>query len=103
MANAKKCDRCGSFYDPYKGVRVRPNTKSVLSSVNRVSFSNSFGSCFTFDLCPSCMASTLLFMNIPKEQVNYLHEKDHDWTDEAEHLQREEDAVELDVDIGGDL
>ena len=82
MASAKKCDRCGSFYDPYKGVRVRPNTKSVLSSVNRVSFSNSFGSCFTFDLCSSCMASTLLFMNIPEEQVNYQHEEDIEGSEE---------------------
>lgn len=82
MASAKKCDRCNSYYDAYRGVRVRPNTKSAIGSVDSVSFTNCFGVAFTLDLCPSCMASSLLFMNIPKEQVNYQNEEDTEGSEE---------------------
>ena len=80
MANAKKCDRCKGFYEPYRGVKVK--REGTYYRVNSARFSNDFGGEFYFDLCPSCMASTLLFMNIPKEQVNYQHEEDTEGSEE---------------------
>lgn len=53
-------------------------------------------------LCEDCLKGS--FEKITDENIlEYVPEEDeeeYDWTDEAEHLQREEDAAEL--DIGGD-
>jgi hypothetical protein len=80
MADAKKCDRCGSFYEPYRGVRVK-REGSYYSACCAFFSGASCGELY-FDLCPSCMASTLLFMNIPKEQVNYQHEENAEGSEE---------------------
>ena len=64
MANAKKCDRCGNFYDPYRGIRTKIN--GTLYSVFIVSLANSFTR-INFDICPACMKETIKFLGLEDE------------------------------------
>ena len=53
MANAKKCDRCGKFYDEYNTCRnnKKPNGIQVISlDTNHKYFEYAL-----IDLCPECM------------------------------------------------
>jgi hypothetical protein len=65
MANAKKCDRCGNFYEPYKGVRMKKN--GTIYSVNRLHLA-SFCNDVTFDLCPSCVKASFIFLGLDEEK-----------------------------------
>lgn len=52
MANAKKCDRCGSYYDSY-------NDKSNAKKINgimliNIDSNNRYFSHGPYDLCPAC-------------------------------------------------
>lgn len=54
MANAKKCDRCGAYYDP----------KEELGEVYGVTLN--YGSEYnneTYDLCDDCVAKIREFLN----------------------------------------
>lgn len=63
MADAKKCDRCGIFYEhtntndvpAYKGMKIRKVT------IGGESFE------MEFDLCPSCAKATWSFLFSKKE------------------------------------
>lgn len=53
MANAKKCDRCGGYFD---------NSSTgfnhiMLDNSNRISTNNKM-----LDLCPSCMKALMLYL-----------------------------------------
>lgn len=62
MANAKKCDRCGSYYDRNKGVKsingcfVR-GIRLETSDRNRI-----------LDLCDHCICDLYTFLGIDKEK-----------------------------------
>ena len=66
MANAKKCDRCNSFYDPYKGVKFR-NKDGELYGAFKVVLANA---CVTknIDMCPVCMKETITFLGLRLEK-----------------------------------
>ena len=61
MANAKKCDKCKSFYDTYRGVRYRVDGE--LYSAFNVALSNGF-KMKALDLCPDCMKETITFLGL---------------------------------------
>ena len=60
MANAYKCDRCGSFYTPYfvdVEQSLVPNASSRVSA-NGISITrrmNTISTYYEMDLCPVCM------------------------------------------------
>lgn len=57
MANAKKCDRCGKYYDSSTAV------SSDGTFVNGVAFSTISGRFVEFkDLCDSCISEFKIFM-----------------------------------------
>ena len=51
MSNAKKCDRCGKYFEPY----------STLISIKKFDR-------YKFDLCPKCMKAFVRWLN-KKQQV----------------------------------
>lgn len=66
--NAKKCDRCGKFYDEY-------NTKSFNCDPNIVTLHQKLndGICYLvkdYDLCPECMAELQEWLNEMKQPDN---------------------------------
>ena len=65
MANAKKCDRCRCFYDPYRGVRYRVDGE--LYSAFNVVLSNGF-KMKALDMCPACMKETINFLGLEAEE-----------------------------------
>lgn len=58
MANAKRCDRCGRFYDFYEGVEFTAGankyTYVILASA---------GAERRFDMCPDCMRQVIRFLH----------------------------------------
>lgn len=60
MANAKKCDRCGRFYDFYEGIEFTAGanryTYVVLASGESVNERR-------FDMCPDCMRQVIRFLH----------------------------------------
>lgn len=65
MANAKKCDRCGAFYDPYRGVRYRSADGELYSAFKTV-LANAFAT-KNIDMCPDCMKETITFLGLEVE------------------------------------
>lgn len=62
MADAKKCDICGKFYDYYQGVKL-DNSASMLNGC-KLRFAADNGTCWSsLDLCQECMTKvhTLLY------------------------------------------
>lgn len=61
MANAKKCDICGEYYDHYQYVNLK-NGMTLNGCMLRFATDNGT-SWSSLDLCPDCMAKvhTLLF------------------------------------------
>lgn len=57
--NAKKCDRCGHYYEPYRG-----QDYGVGGKTNRIVLQNDLkAQCAGyFDLCPACMEKQLRFL-----------------------------------------
>ena len=66
MANAKKCDRCGQFYDNYP----IGNSVGIYNGIRRVR-KDEFGSIMaereTIDLCEKCMSEFAEFLSNRKE------------------------------------
>lgn len=58
MALAKRCDRCGEFYEPYD--KLTPDKSSRVNAIRLASF-NSDGTLHlnvrNYDICPYCMDS----------------------------------------------
>ena len=71
---ARKCDRCGEYYDVYY---MRISTKrGTYGTVNGVRFfqrSDNDGvvcNCPAFDLCPDCMHKALEFLGVKEVDNN---------------------------------
>ena len=78
MAIAKKCDRCGSFYDRYEK-QTKVMDSSTTYTINGASFvyfntENIATSRVKFDLCPTCLDELIDFMNIEWEEVEFWDE-----------------------------
>lgn len=56
MALAKKCDRCGKFYDP-KDVNICGAIVNGLKLISRDEQNNKAVKRIYFDLCPECLVS----------------------------------------------
>ena len=65
MSDAKKCDRCGRFYDIYKpddnavGFRFIDSAEYPLRPV--------------YDLCPDCMGELINWLTKPEEKFDVAH------------------------------
>lgn len=61
MADAKKCDVCGKFYDYYQGVTLDNGKMINGCKIRFTSDNNTYWSCL--DLCQECMTKvhTLLY------------------------------------------
>lgn len=57
--NAKKCDRCGCYYNQY------PGRDYGASKTNMIALQNDYmgGSTSHFDLCPACMDKQIQFLS----------------------------------------
>ena len=52
MANAKKCDRCGSYYDEYN---IRKNSEKInIVMIINIDSKDDYYSHGPYDLCPVC-------------------------------------------------
>lgn len=56
MMRARKCDRCGKFYDHYNGNQQFKNGEraNALSLIDH-DLDGKYWSRMTYDLCPACM------------------------------------------------
>lgn len=61
MANAKKCDRCGSFYIENETIPSEYVVNSILGGVNTVTVKGNSDE--HFDLCDSCLEKLFKFLN----------------------------------------
>lgn len=68
MSDAKKCDRCGKFYDIYKPVDGVADTPCGFG----FRFLDKWGSLLPtrYDLCPNCMCELTKWLTNPKEEQN---------------------------------
>lgn len=62
--NAKKCDRCGRFYEPYQPDAALKNSNVIIFAEE---YTNADGNSDyyeqrQFELCPNCMADAVRFM-----------------------------------------
>mgnify|MGYP001773361988 FL=1 len=62
MANAKKCDRCGNYYDKNKGVK---SINGCFVSGIRLETSGPYTD---LDLCDSCISELYTFLGLDKEK-----------------------------------
>lgn len=58
MANAKKCDRCGTLYE-----------QTTIPAVNVIIDNHPYGGC-KIDLCPKCQDELERFVSVGKEKDN---------------------------------
>ena len=63
MANAKKCDRCGEYYD-------EPGSNCI-GGINIIPVSE--GTIYTFDLCEDCLEDLYDFLRLNDEVKNKIH------------------------------
>lgn len=62
MSDAKKCDRCGKFYDIYEPV----DNAAGFRFVNKGGRLQE-----TYDLCPNCMAELIHWLANPAVKISY--------------------------------
>lgn len=62
MANAKKCDRCGSYYDKNKGI------KSINGFFVKGVRLETSGPYDVLDLCDPCIYDLYTFLGLNKEE-----------------------------------
>ena len=61
---ARKCDRCGRFYDHYQGeIFEKTGRANALRLIDRYE-NNTFISRNAYDLCPECMKELEEFLGI---------------------------------------
>ena len=65
MANAKKCDRCGRFYDFYEGIEFTAGANKYMYVI-LASAANER----KFDMCPYCMQHVIYFLH--NEAIDYF-------------------------------
>ena len=61
MALARKCDRCGNFYNPYISRTIKGDF-NALKLINCY-LTNDFYSNRIYDLCPDCLDSFIKWLN----------------------------------------
>lgn len=71
---ARKCDRCGGFYETYGGGSILNNDMQV----NAIRFINvdkkgRISNMKAFDLCPKCMELTQRFINNEIEELGGIY------------------------------
>ena len=61
---ASKCDRCGNFYDYYKGSKLFGNGEAVnsIAFITDTSPNGNYSVKRSYDLCPACMKKLEEFM-----------------------------------------
>ena len=61
--NAKKCDRCERFYEPYQPDAALKHSNMLIFAED---YDDEYGPCYyechPFELCPDCMADAVRFM-----------------------------------------
>lgn len=64
--NAKKCDRCEKFYDPYKPSADHKYSNMIIFAEDKESFRGlmdiSYSEIRQFELCQECMKDAVEFM-----------------------------------------
>ena len=70
---ARKCDRCGAFYEPYNGEELFQDGEMA----NNVKFRNFYNDRYyymkTYDLCPKCMELMQRFINNEIEELGGIY------------------------------
>lgn len=69
---AKKCDRCGELY-MLKEANIRNQKINGLMLIRRSFNNQSYTNCGYIDLCPSCLDSLNLWLNMQFEGVFALN------------------------------
>lgn len=65
--NARKCDRCGKYYDHYKGsLTFQKNGEANGLSLCDEDFSGTVNRRKYYDLCQACMKELMDFIRNPK-------------------------------------
>lgn len=59
---AQKCDRCGAFYDFYRGMKVNSEAGNGIVFIDRDT-DTTYWTRNSKDLCPACMSKLLLWFN----------------------------------------
>ncbi len=70
MAKARKCDRCGIFYEQYKGDKASKNEKANGLFLIDKDWSEEYYRRKAYDLCPDCMRKLESFLNGSNCQAN---------------------------------
>jgi hypothetical protein len=62
--DAKKCDRCGKFYEPYQPGAAHKNSNILIFAEEYVTSDNVSGYCEQrqYELCSDCMLAAVHFM-----------------------------------------
>ena len=68
MAEAKKCDRCGGFYDHYKMDIKRRNINLSADGTVKIQECLSIRT-EVFDLCPDCFENLIRFLGLLVEDI----------------------------------
>lgn len=65
MANAKKCDRCGRFYEK-RSIDCKTINSNFVKNLegNLLMYEVNSSSGFYFDLCPICFRELMDFLNL---------------------------------------
>lgn len=63
MASAKKCDRCGCYYDHNREYKTKRNH----AAINRVDLMDIENGYDRYDLCDQCISELLKFMAMEVE------------------------------------
>ena len=58
MANAKRCDRCGRFYDFYEGIEFTAGANKYIYVILASAAHER-----RFDMCPDCMRQVIRFLH----------------------------------------
>ena len=66
MANAKKCDRCGLYYDEYN---IRNNSEKInIAMIINIDSKNDYYSHGPYDLCPVCSDELMKWLRKENEK-----------------------------------
>ena len=78
MANAKKCDICGKFYEPYS-YRYGDKFPNGIRFVRESSTERSVSKVYGYDCCPDCLyqIGALIYdlQNPGKDETEFMKEK----------------------------
>lgn len=67
---ARKCDRCGTYYEAYIGIKEeKTNTNGLILISRNINDYSRYMEVTSYDLCPCCMS---LLTNFLKKKENGL-------------------------------